>query len=92
MSHGDFNGDGKTDFVLVFVSQLGLANIDVALSDGGKFNAMSRWATEQGEYRWVQQWVTGDFNGVGTSDIGSVNYDAGYASFNVHMTGYPPKK
>ena len=60
---GDFNGDGKTDVLIVDPARTG---IWVGISDGRSFH-FSRWAETNVPTTW--QVVTGDFNGDGKTDV-----------------------
>ena len=68
---GDFNGDGKTDFAKVFEFQhqgQRQWDIDVHVSSGDRFTL--EWVLrELGAVHEGQQWVTGDFDGDGTTDF-----------------------
>jgi len=79
---GDFNGDGKDDMAKAFTDE-GLASVDVHLSNGSGFN-IQRWATRQGGFWDAQQWLAGDFNGIGRDEIGKAFTDNGLASIDVH--------
>jgi hypothetical protein len=81
---GDFNGDGKTDICKIF-NDGGLASIDVHISNGSGFT-MQRWATKQGGFWDTQQWVAGDFNGDGKTDLAKSFNDAGLADIDVHLS------
>ncbi len=45
------------------------------------------WATQQGGYWDSQQWVAGDFDNDGTTDLAKVFNDGGLSSADVHLTG-----
>jgi hypothetical protein len=45
------------------------------------------WARQQGGYWNEQQWVAGDFNGDGATDLAKVFNDNWLASVDVHLTG-----
>ncbi|WPB75773.1 RICIN domain-containing protein [Archangium violaceum] len=45
------------------------------------------WARQQGGYGDAQQWVSGDFNGDGATDLAKVFDDGGLSSADVHLTG-----
>ena len=81
---GDFNGDGLDDFARVF-NDNGLASIDVYFSNGSSFDGMIRGATRRGAFGNNQQWVTGDFNGDGRSELGKAFNDGGLANIDVHL-------
>ena len=82
---GDFNGDGKTDMAKAF-NENGMASIDVHLSTGTSFKGCYRWATGQGGFWDTQQWVTGDFDSNGKTDIAKAFNENGAASIDVHYS------
>ncbi|HEX5753732.1 MAG TPA: RICIN domain-containing protein [Archangium sp.] len=45
------------------------------------------WARQQGGYWNEQQWMAGDFNGDGATDLAKVFNENGLASVDVHVTG-----
>lgn len=45
------------------------------------------WARQQGGYWDAQQWVAGDFNGDGATDLAKVFNENGLSSVDVHLTG-----
>lgn len=81
---GDFNGDGRVDMGKVFADN-GNASIDIHLSTLSGF-VIQRWATQQGGFWDAQQWVVGDFNGDGRSDLAKAFVDGGNASLDVHLS------
>ncbi len=66
---GDFNGDGQTDFAMVWNSN-GYVEVYIAFSNGD--SSFSTASTEPG-WAWLDSsnrtWLAGDFNGDGKSDL-----------------------
>jgi hypothetical protein len=62
----------------------GLADIDVHPSTGAAFG-IQRWATRQGGFWDLQQWVAGDWNGNGARDLAKAFNDGGLADLDVHI-------
>ena len=81
---GDFNGDNKTDLAKYW-NDGGYFTVDVHISNGSSFT-MQRWATRQGGYSDLQQWVTGDFNGDGKLDLAKHFSEGGNMSADVHIS------
>jgi hypothetical protein len=84
---GDFNGDGRTDIALVR-QEPGWSSVPVALSSGTDFTIQNRpvgefadWAATSGV-----EVITGRFNGDGTTDIGLVRQEPGWASVPVALS------
>ena len=81
---GDFDGDGKTDLANVS-DEGGLASIDVhhstgeRLHDGALGHPAGRLASDG-------QWVAGDFDGDGKTDLAQVFSDSGQATIEVHLS------
>jgi len=65
---GDFNGDGLADIALAWTNDGNNASIKVLQSDGTKFIA-SDWALNAAWWSDNEQWVAGDFNGDGKTDL-----------------------
>ena len=63
---GDFNGDGRTD---VFQTYRGWASIPTCTSAGGRWSCGNLAATIYNSGSAEQQFLTGDFNGDGRTDI-----------------------
>jgi YD repeat-containing protein len=87
---GDFDGDGKTDVAYVF-NDGGLISMDVHRSTGSSFIS-ERWATRQGgwingdDWQKKSQFLQGDFNGDGKTDIAYIFNDGGLISMDVHRS------
>jgi serralysin len=82
---GDFL-DWETDLARLF-NDHGRASIDLLTNDG---KIDQRWATQQGGYWDAQQWVAGDFDGDGWSDLANVFSDNGAVSIDVHRNPNKP--
>lgn len=67
---GDFNGDGRADVARI-AADVFETSIDVFESDGQAF-VTRRWATRDGIHAPGMQFVSGDFDGDGASDIAKV--------------------
>ncbi|AQZ53821.1 Hemolysin, plasmid (plasmid) [Martelella mediterranea DSM 17316] len=81
---GDFNGDGKDDFMKVW-NDGGQMMADVHVSNGSGFS-LQRWADYQGGYLDEMKWLSGDFNGDGKDDIMKVWNDGGQIMADVHVS------
>jgi hypothetical protein len=66
---GDFDGDGKDD---VFQTWRSWGSIPVCLSSGSSWNCSNPAATIYNSGSWEQQFLTGDFNGDGKTDVAQV--------------------
>ena len=84
---GDFNGDGQSD-IMKFWDNNNRMSSDVHLSTGSNFD-MIRWATDQGGIWQEMDWVTGDFNGDGRTDILKFWTDDSRLSADVHLSTGP---
>lgn len=73
---GDFNGDGRKDFVRYYP---GIASWKVALSTGRDFARLTTWKTNFGVGSNGQ--YVGDINGDGRSDIGVLSESSGNLYF-----------
>jgi hypothetical protein len=82
---GDYDGDGVDDLCKTF-NDNGAGSIDVHLSNGSSAFTMARWATQQGGYWETQQWMSGNFDGLGGDDVAKVFSDYGSASIDVHVS------
>lgn len=83
---GDFNGDGKADIACAF-NDGGSVSIDVRLSTGSSF-VLQRWITRWGTWRGgTAQFMTGDFDGDGKTDIAYVFDDNGITIDMYHSAG-----
>ncbi|MFH0908251.1 MAG: LamG-like jellyroll fold domain-containing protein [bacterium] len=82
---GDFNGDGKDDWVNIW-NEGGYATIDLHPSSGTGFG-WERWANKMGGLGDAQKWLAGDFNGDGKDDLANMFGDNGYLSIDVHPSG-----
>jgi astacin (peptidase family M12A)/VCBS repeat protein len=78
---GDFNNDGRAD-ILAAWNDGGLNTLTVRLSTGSTFTPQ-HWAIRQGTWMDTTQWLTGDFDGNGTTDVAGVWNDGGQTSFAV---------
>gem|GEM_PF-2131428 len=83
----DFNGDGKSDLAKVW-NDNGTMDADVHISNGTCF-AIQRWASQQGGFWTSQQWMTGDFNGDGKSDLAKIWNENGAMYADVHPANSP---
>ncbi len=82
-SLGDFNADGTTDIGYIY-NNSGKVNVDVYISDGKKFDRQSWYS---GTKSWATgQFVSGDYNGDGISDIASVYNNSGYISIDSYIS------
>lgn len=82
-SFGDFNADGATDIGYIY-NNSGKVNIDVYLSTGKTFKRASWYA---GTKNWqTGQFVGGDYNGDGISDIASVYSDSGRIAIDSYLS------
>lgn len=63
---GDFNGDGRTDFLYKYADTAGVWHNSVSLSDGNDFLTPKDWLTNQGQ---GTEYYLGDFNGDGKTDL-----------------------
>jgi hypothetical protein len=81
---GDFDGDGFSDIAYAFDIGNGELQIDVHLSTGsranGGFLTPYRWGYNQGGDVTPNQWLAGDFNGDGRTDLAYVFSSDGYNS------------
>jgi hypothetical protein len=86
---GDFNGDGKADFGVVYNVGTLNTNLDVLTSTGSSFNAPQVWyASGAGNWDWnATKPFTGDFNGDGKTDLGALyNYGNATTGFNAMIS------
>jgi hypothetical protein len=88
---GDFDGDGLQDVASIF-NDGGLADIYVYASNGTSSFTSSLWASQQGGYWDSQNWIAGDFDGDGHTDIANVFNDSGLpptglVDIDVHIAG-----
>lgn len=83
---GDFNGDGKDDFVKII--NRGVADFDVFLNQGNAIAdfEVERWAIAQGNIWEDMNWVSADFNGDGADDIAKSFDEAGKLGIDVHLS------
>ncbi|WP_394840994.1 M57 family metalloprotease [Pendulispora brunnea] len=65
---GDFNGDSKTDLAAAW-NDSKKAKVAVYLSTGSTFNGWNQWDTSGGGWSDDDNWVAGDFDGDGYSDL-----------------------
>ncbi len=82
---GDFNKDGQADIAQLW-NDIGRNSIDVSLSNGFKFNSPVRWATRDGGWGGIINWVPGDFNGDGRTDIAAVWNNGGSNTLTVRTS------
>jgi hypothetical protein len=69
---GDFNGDGKMDFMFITPQGSGTpsgANYSVELSNGTGFTYAGLWGSSEDVDIPTSRFVTGDFDGGGKSDL-----------------------
>ena len=64
---GDYDGDGKADIMKTWGSGSSMY-ADVHLSDGSGFS-LERWADAQGGYQDNLNWMSGDYDGDGKTDM-----------------------
>ncbi len=84
---GDFNGDGKADLAKAMNDGNGGTNIDVHISNGNNAFSIQRWSTNQGGFWDTQQWLAGDFNGDGKTDLAKTMNDGnGGTNIDVHIS------
>ena len=81
---GDFDGDGKSDIMKLW-DDGGQMTADVHLSTGSGF-VMQRWATQQGAIWDDMQWMTGDYNNDGKTDIVKLWEGNGAMHADVHLS------
>jgi hypothetical protein len=90
---GDFNGDGRDDILNVW-NYGGFNTLTVRLSTGSGFAAQQHWAIQVGGWMDSSNWVTGDFDGNGKSDVATIWNDGGLVTLGVFASngstfGYP---
>lgn len=78
---GDFNGDGKSDFVKLWIVD-GSWRVDVFESTGTEFKSRNVFSTIE-IMPGVKNWGTGDFNGDGKTDLAKFSNSQGYWSATV---------
>jgi len=84
---GDANGDGKSDFMMIYNSN-GTVNLHAALSNGNGTYAITGQATGWG-YSGdpnSEQWFIGDANGDGKSDFMFLYNNAGQVQFHTALS------
>jgi hypothetical protein len=82
---GDFTGDGRGDFAVVF-DDAGSVTVDVYASTGSSFSARSRWATRVTPFLTTSEWVAADYDGDARSDIGELRNESGQLAIQVIRT------
>ncbi|HSQ97746.1 MAG TPA: RHS repeat-associated core domain-containing protein [Rickettsiales bacterium] len=81
---GDYNGDGFSDIAYVFNDSGDIA-IDVYLSDGSSFDSKSWYS--KGDVYWSDgDFVPGDYDGDGVSDMAYVYNNSGNIAIDVYLS------
>jgi FG-GAP-like repeat len=81
---GDFDGDGRADVIAIW-NDAGENTLTVRRSTGSGF-VTEHWAIRKGPWVDSTQWVAGDFNGDGLTDVAAVWNDVGNATFTVFLS------
>jgi hypothetical protein len=82
---GDFDGDGLSDIAAIWKDQGGMNTITIRKSTRSSF-MISPGITQEGGWMDSTQWLAGDFNGDGRSDIAAVWNETGKATFAVYLS------
>ncbi len=77
---GDFNGDGREDVAIAYDYGAGRTALFAGLSSGSSFTTFKWWESTSGWEASRIQWVAGDFNGDGKTDVGALYNYGGSAS------------
>jgi VCBS repeat protein len=78
---GDFDGDGRADVIAIW-NDGGQNTLTVRRSTGSGL-VTEHWAIRQGPWVASTQWVAGDFDGDGLTDIAGIWNDSGTATITV---------
>jgi hypothetical protein len=81
---GDYDGDGRQDLVAVW-NDAGQNTLTLRRSSGSSLSH-EHWAIRRGTWLNSTQWVPGDFDGDGRTDIVGIWNDGGQASFAVYRS------
>jgi hypothetical protein len=81
---GDFDGDGDQDLLAIW-NDGGLNTLTLRRSTGSSFTH-EHWAIKQGGWINSTQWLPGDFNGDGRSDVAAVWNQGGLTSIAVYLS------
>ncbi|WP_172305546.1 VCBS repeat-containing protein [Pseudenhygromyxa sp. WMMC2535] len=81
---GDFNGDGSPDVARVY-DDGGATTVDVHVNTGDGL-VMERWATKLGGHWGGMDFVVGDFDGDGTTDLVKAWDNSGLTSLDVYLS------